>query len=222
MLKKIFGALLLLITIQSHSYAQQDAMYTQYAFNALALNPAYAGSRNNVLNATALYRRQWIGIEGAPETQTLSFDMPVNEKRVGLGVQFFNDKIGITKTTGAYASYAYRIEMENGNLALGLQAGMTNFRADFTSVALNTGSPTDPAFSENINKFLPNFGAGVYFNTDRFYVGASVPHLFNNKLTDHTVDVSNSFSRQYIHTFITMGYVFDGIRWLYLIHSVDL
>jgi type IX secretion system PorP/SprF family membrane protein len=209
MLRKLLVVVFLVLGLADSIYAQQDPMYTQYAFNGLAINPAYAGSRNNVLNATALYRRQWIGIEGAPETQTLAFDMPVAEKRVGLGLQFFNDKIGITKTTGAYASYAYRIITETGKLAFGLQAGVTNFKADYASVPLNTGSPPDVAFSQNVNKFLPNFGAGIYYNTSRFYAGASAPHLLNNSLSNNTADVTNSFSREVVHWFITSGYVFD-------------
>ncbi len=190
--------------------AQQDAMYTQYMFNTLAINPAYAGSRN-VLSVTGLFRSQWIGIDGAPETQTLSFDTSIPGKRVGLGLQVFNDKIGITRTTGAYASYAYRIRMERGTLALGLQAGFAKYRADFTSVRLNSGSPVDYAFNYNLNELLPNFGAGAYYNSDRFYVGVSVPHLLNNKLNNpSSVVVTNGLvARQYLHLFITSGYVFN-------------
>ena len=209
MLKRVGLFLAVMLSLFGDANAQQDAMYTQYQFNALAINPAYAGSRNNVLNATALFRSQWIGVEGAPETQTLSFDMPVAYKRIGLGLQVINDKIGITKTTAAYGSYAYRIEMDGGNLALGLQAGIANFRADFTSSQLNTGSAPDPAFLQNINKMLPNFGAGVYFNTDRFYIGASAPHMLNNQLRADAVEVTNTFSKQYVHWFIASGYVMD-------------
>lgn len=208
-MKKLLIVAILLTVANSWAYAQQDAMYSQYTFNALAINPAYAGSRNNVLNATALYRNQWTGIDGAPETQTLSFDMPVAYKRIGLGLQLFNDEIGITNTTGAFASYAYRINTGNGKLALGLQAGITSFRADFSSVELNTGSPFDPAFSENVNQILPNFGTGVYYRTDRFYVGASVPNLLNNALKNNSSAVNNGLSRQYVHLFIASGYVFD-------------
>ncbi len=190
--------------------AQQDAMYTQYMFNTLAINPAYAGSRN-VLSVTGLFRSQWIGIDGAPETQTLSFDTSIPGKRIGLGLQVFNDKIGITRTSGAYASYAYRIRMERGTLALGLQAGFAKYVADFTNVRLNSGSQTDIAFGYNLNELLPNFGAGVYYNSDRFYIGASVPHLLNNKLNNpSSVVVTNGLvARQYLHLFITSGYVFN-------------
>ena len=190
--------------------AQQDAMYTQYMFNTLAINPAYAGSRN-VLSATALYRSQWVGVEGAPETQTISFDSPLKNKKVGLGMQVFNDRIGITKTTGAFASYAFRILMDKGTLSFGLQAGISHYRADFTSVALRSdGNNNDYAFSQNVSKLIPNFGAGMFYNTDKFYIGASVPQMLNNKLINDSVSVSNSLiSKQYIHAFLLAGYVFE-------------
>lgn len=188
--------------------AQQDALYTQYMFNTLAVNPAYAGSRN-VLSATALIRTQWVGIEGAPETQTLSFDAALPNKRVGLGIQLFNDKIGITKTNGAYASYAYRIPFTKGVLALGLQGGVAQYRADFSSVRLQTGSPLDASFMQDINKLLPNFGFGAYYNTNRFYFGVATPHLLNNRFVDdNTVQVTNNLvAKQYLHVFVTSGYI---------------
>jgi type IX secretion system PorP/SprF family membrane protein len=203
---------LLLMCISGGAFAQQDPMYTQYMFNTLAVNPAYAGSRN-VLSVTGLYRSQWVGMQGAPETQTLSFDTSLPNKKVGLGFQVFNDKIGITQTTGAFASYAFRIRMEESTLAFGIQGGVSNFKANYTSVETNQGTPggNDPAFREDINVYLPNFGAGVYFNTDRFYLGVGVPHLLNNVLTkSNSVIVTNGLAaRQFLHVFLTGGFVLD-------------
>lgn len=187
--------------------AQQDAMYSQYMFNTLAVNPAYAGSRD-VISATALHRSQWIGIEGAPRTSTFSIDAPINNKKIGLGLQVFNDRLGITNTTGAFGVYAYRIRLNKGTLAFGVQGGVSNYRADFTSVALNTGSSYDIAFSQNINKMLPNFGTGIYYNSDRFYIGLSAPQLLKNKYSDLAVKADNSYSGQAIHLFLATGYVF--------------
>ena len=189
--------------------AQQDAMYTQYMFNTLAVNPAYAGSRN-VLSATTLVRTQWVGIEGAPRTQTLSLDAALPGKKVGLGLQIFNDRLGITKTTGAYASYAYRIPLGKGTLALGIQAGVAHFRADFTQVRLQSGTTFDPGFFNDINKFLPNYGVGIYYNTEKFYLGVATPHLLDNRFTDqNSVAVTNGLvAKQYLHLFVTSGYVF--------------
>jgi type IX secretion system PorP/SprF family membrane protein len=188
--------------------AQQDAMYTQYMFNTLAINPAYAGSRN-VLSATGLMRTQWIGIEGAPQTQTVSLDAAMPKKRVGLGVQIFNDKIGVTRTSGASISYAYRIPTQRGTLALGLQGSITHYKADFVNIRLNSGSPVDAAFAYDINKIMPNVGTGIYYNTDRLYVGASLPHLLNNRLANGNDIVGNNTlaARQYLHLFVMAGYV---------------
>lgn len=206
-MKRYITALLLMTAAVTATYAQQEAMYSQYMFNTLAINPAYAGSRN-LTSATVLYRSQWVGIEGAPKTATFTIDAPINDKKIGLGLQVFSDKIGIVNTTGAYASYAYRLRMEKGTLSFGLQGGASQYRADFTSVQLNSGSANDPAFQQNINKVLMNFGAGIYYNSDRFYMGLSSPQLLNNKLTDFTVESDNSFRGQALHLFLATGYVF--------------
>lgn len=206
-MKKYITAMLLLTVAVTVSYGQQEAMYSQYMFNTLAINPAYAGSRN-LTSATILYRSQWVGIEGAPKTATFTIDAPVNNKKVGLGLQIFSDKIGIVNTTGAYASYAYRLRMEKGTLSFGLQGGASQYRADFTSVQLNSGSAFDPSFQQNVNKVLMNFGAGIYYNSDRFYMGLSSPQLLNNKLTDFNVESDNSFRGQALHLFFATGYVF--------------
>jgi type IX secretion system PorP/SprF family membrane protein len=188
--------------------AQQEAMYSQYMFNTLAINPAYAGSRG-VTSATALYRSQWVGIEGSPKTATFTIDAPIDDKQIGLGLQVYNDRLGITNTTGAIGSYAFRIRMNEATLSLGLQGGISQYRADFTSVALNTGGQNDVAFSNNVNKMLVDFGVGLYYNTDKFYLGLSSPQLLNNKLTNFTVQNGNNFNGQTIHLFLATGYVFE-------------
>lgn len=191
------------------AFAQQDAMYSQYMFNSLAINPAYAGSRN-VLSATALFRSQWTGIAGAPKTGTFTIDAPINEKRIGLGLQVFSDKLGITSTSGAVASYAYRIRTDKGTLSFGLQASGSQYKANYTSVVLDPeNAGNDPAFSTNANKFLLNFGTGVYYNSDRFYIGLSAPELLTNKLHNNTTELENGpVAKQEIHLFFAAGYVF--------------
>ncbi|MGV8879793.1 MAG: type IX secretion system membrane protein PorP/SprF [Sphingobacteriaceae bacterium] len=189
--------------------AQQDAMYSQYMFNSLAINPAYAGSRN-VLSATALFRSQWTGIAGAPKTGTFTIDAPIDEKRIGLGLQVFSDKLGITSTTGAVASYAYRIRMEKGTLSFGLQVSGSQYKANYASVVLDPeNAGNDPAFSTNANKFLLNFGTGIYYNSDRFYIGLSAPELLTNKLHNNITELENDpVAKQAIHLFFAAGYVF--------------
>lgn len=193
---------LTLIAFTKIANAQQDPMYTQYMFNALSLNPAYAGSRN-VVSATALYRNMWTGVPGAPETATFTIDAPIKDKKIGLGLQIFNDKLGISNTTGVVASGAYRIRMDRGTLSFGLQTSVSNFRANYQNVLLDqTGTNTDLAFQDNFSSTLFNVGTGVYYNSDRFYVGLSAPQLINNRLTNTT-----TLSKQEIHLFLTTGVV---------------
>ncbi|MDF3077644.1 MAG: type secretion system rane protein PorP/SprF [Sphingobacteriaceae bacterium] len=203
-MKRIITAILLLAALETS--AQQDAMYSQYMFNTLAINPAYAGSRN-VVSATGLLRKQWVGIEGAPQTATFTIDAPISNKRVGLGLQLFSDKLGITSTTGVVGSYAYRIRMEKGSLSFGLQGSLSDFKANYSGVALDPyGTSMDVAFTDNIQKTMFNAGAGVYYNSDKFYVGLSSPELFSNKINPSATE--NGITKQYIHVFLAAGYVF--------------
>lgn len=189
--------------------AQQDKMFSQYMFNMMAINPAYAGSRD-VLSMTALYRAQWIGIEGAPQTATFTADMPINRERVGLGLQLSNDKVGLINQTGAYLSYAFRLKLgERSTLALGLQGGAMSYRANYTEALLapGGGGPVDPAFTQNVSKILPNFGTGVYLSNDRGYIGVSVPYLLKSKLTDF--ESANGVNRSTLRrtAYATAGFV---------------
>lgn len=197
-----------LISSSIESKAQQDAMYTQYMFNSLAINPAYAGSRN-VISTTLLHRNQWTGINGAPETTTFTIDAPISNNKIGLGLQIFNDRLGISNTTGAVVSTAYRIRMDKATLSFGLQGGISNFRSNFLDVNYSEGGPLDPAFVENVNAMQFNFGTGVYYNSDKFFVGLSVPTLVPNRISKNSTAITNNPSRQEMHLFFTSGYVFD-------------
>ncbi|HSZ25665.1 MAG TPA: type IX secretion system membrane protein PorP/SprF [Cytophagaceae bacterium] len=177
---KVLVVFLFLIQME-RTYGQQDPQYSQYMFNTLAVNPAYAGSRE-VVSATALYRKQWVNTPGSPSTGTFSIDAPFKREKIGLGLVVFNDKIGVTNTTGMNVSYAFRIRLNKGTLALGLQGGFSQLKQNLTSVVLDQNSTYDEAFATNVNKFLPNFGAGVYYNTDRFYIGVGLPRVINDKL----------------------------------------
>ncbi len=199
-MKKIVYLLIATLGIFSQLQAQQDAMFSQYMFNMLTVNPAYAGSRD-VLSTTAMRRWQWVNIEGAPRTTYFSADMPIANKKVGLGIMAYNDKIGATNTNALYLNYAYRIRLKKGTLALGLNAGFGQYKADFLS--LTTTDYGDPVSLQNVNKFMPNFGFGTYYSTDRFYIGLSAPHLMNNKLTKE----SSSLAIQRRHLFAMTGVV---------------
>ena len=184
-------------------FAQQQAMYTQYMFNGLAINPAYAGSQES-LSLTALARKQWAGFGGAPSTQTFSAHGPLRNEKVGLGLLLAHDKIGETEQYGAYAMYAYRIKMKRATLSAGLQAGFNSYQANFTNVIVPDDG--DEAFmNDKFQSFLPNFGAGLYYSTQRFYAGFSLPLL----LTNDYPGSEGKLAQQYRHWFLSTGYVFD-------------
>lgn len=207
-MKRLTGIILFFyfILLQGTVKAQQDAMYTQYMFNTLAINPAYAGSRN-VLSATALFRNQWTGIEGAPKTGTFTMDAPILEDKIGLGLQLFTDKLGITQTNGAVVSAAYRIRLETGTLSFGIQGNFSQYRANFTEVPLSSTPGYDPAFADNVKKFLFNVGTGVYYNSDVFYIGLSAMDLMPNNLTEYTTNGLKAGSKQAMHVFLSSGVV---------------
>lgn len=200
--------LISLICLSLNAAAQQDAIYSQYMFNKLAINPAYAGSRE-VFNATAMYRNQWVGIKGAPKIKTISVDGALRNEKLGIGFQTFNYKMGVSSLTGGFTSYSYRIFFPNSTLAFGLQAGATNLKSDLTSVKLGEQVP-DEAFLQNINEVFLNFGAGVYFTTERFFLGLASPHLLKNRLRDMDPgSPDGQFTTQDLHIFLTSGYMFD-------------
>ncbi len=197
--------LFLLAVFGSHpeAQAQQQAMYTQYMFNGLAINPAYAGS-HDALSLTGLARIQWVGIDGAPNTQTFSAHSPVAD-RSSLGLFLIHDNIGVTNQYGLYGSYAYRIPIGEGSLSMGLQVGFNSYSIDLNQVSVQN---TDPNFSvDDAGGLEPNFGAGLFYSTERFYIGASVPHIVNNEFLSSDINESNA--RQYRHYFLTAGLVFD-------------
>lgn len=181
-------------------FAQQQSMFTKYMFNTLAFNPAYAGSRE-ALSANLLYRNQWMGLEGAPVTQTLGIHMPV-KPRVGVGLAIVNDKIGPTSSTSVNGIYAYRIEFGQGKLAIGLQAGALNWRADWDQLRYRDPQSVDDAFSGgNESKWFPNFGAGVYYSSERFYTGFASPGILESNLsTNSSYDLSAKLYRHYYYS----------------------
>lgn len=200
-----FAALFLLILGIGQVKAQQDPMYTQYMFNTLSINPAYAGSRG-VLNATGLVRAQWIGIKGAPITQTLSLHSPL-PLSMGVGLSLVNDKIGPINNTLLYADYSYTVKVStHGKLAFGLKAGFNIMQGDLTNIKTGGTNPDD-AYSQNIKSPLkPNFGLGVYYYTDKWYAGISTPKIVENRLETGTKTMGAKEQRHY---FIIAGMIVD-------------
>jgi type IX secretion system PorP/SprF family membrane protein len=172
-LKRFLGlAVLLTATITT---AQQLPQFTQYVYNTMSVNPAYAGSRET-LNATALHRNQWAGLEGNPTTSTLSVHAPLRYSRVGVGLTYINDNLGDESTNYVYGNVSYTVPLsQKVNLSFGLNAGFTNY-------ALNIPDINDPFFEANFSQWNPNFGAGVYLSSRMWYIGISSPRLLNTDL----------------------------------------
>ncbi|MCB0514479.1 MAG: type IX secretion system membrane protein PorP/SprF [Chitinophagales bacterium] len=204
-MKKILLSLFICLFFLPEVKAQQDAQYTQYMFNSLLYNPAYAGSRD-ALSATAFYRKQWLDIEGAPRTISLAVHSPVFNDKVGLGFSLENDQIGVINQNRIFTDYSYTIAMSNGGkLAMGLKAGITLYDARWSTVITSTEG--DPVYGNDVNLVLPNFGAGLYYYSDRFYAGFSVPHLLKNKLESEESNDVEKISREELHVFTTAGFM---------------
>jgi type IX secretion system PorP/SprF family membrane protein len=172
----IFSLLLVLFTA---GYAQQYPVFTQYYFNELVINPAYAGSHVQ-LSATAMYRNQWVNFPGAPKTINFSTHTSLMKNKIGVGLMVNHDEIGSYKNDHIYASYAYKIHLQDATLSMGLQAGINLLGADFSNLDLN--KPEDESFYNIVNKVKPNFGAGVFFTKKNYFLGFSVPFIMNNKV----------------------------------------
>ena len=179
-MKKLIITGLLGISLGGSMLAQQDPLYTQYRNNMLSVNPAYAGSRD-ALTIGLLHRSQWVGIDGAPTTQTLTIHGPLVNENLGFGFSVVHDKIGPTSSTGLYGDLSGRVKLtSNGYLAGGIKLGLNFFRSNLTDVA--TGAQGDDPYSQNTSRILPNLGFGVYYYTPKFYLGLSSPKLVQNVL----------------------------------------
>ncbi|WP_040254224.1 PorP/SprF family type IX secretion system membrane protein [Psychroserpens mesophilus] len=199
-MKKLYIIVVFLIATQM--YGQQDPQYTQYMYNMNVINPAYAGSREN-LSFGLLYRTQWTGIDGAPETGTFFGHLPVGEK-VGIGLSVIADQIGPVKETNAYADFSYTLKLGGEHrLAFGVKAGATFHDIGLGSIDLI--DPTDPFF-QNINSTTPNIGAGVFYYTNNYYISFSVPNMLNSVHLDAN---GNKLGTEATHYFLTGGYVFQ-------------
>ena len=201
MRKTTFLAFVLGLCACSGLFGQQDPMFTKYMFNSLSFNPGYAGS-NEHMTLNLIHRQQWIGFDGAPVTQSFTMHTPLRNERVGVGLSAINDKIGPTGTLDVNGAYAYRIPIGKLKLAIGIQAGVTNWRADWTKLDIKD---PDPVYSENVNKWLPNFGTGIYLSGKKAYIGLGCPKLVEYDL--RTPDLANTpiYAKTYRHYFGTAG-----------------
>ncbi len=207
LLKNIQGLLaLLFFGIVGTVQAQQDAQYTQYMYNTVSVNPAYAGSRGH-LSIAALYRNQWLGLDGAPETQTLNIHTPMGYRGVGLGISVVNDKIGPTSETYFDVDFSYTIQTSfEGKLSFGLKASAHMLDIRYSELDEFEIDPQLQSQQDIQNKFSPNIGAGIYYHTDRFYAGLSAPRILE---TTHFDESSVSTAKEQINLYAITGYVWD-------------
>jgi type IX secretion system PorP/SprF family membrane protein len=199
--KILYFALMLIGLV---SYSQQDAQYTQYMYNTINVNPAYAGSRG-VLSVFYLHRTQWVGLDGAPTTNAFSINTPIENSNLGVGLSFVNDRIGPTNENTISADLSYTINTsETYKLSFGVKGTANLFNLDVTK--LNPQDANDPLLQKLDNNFSPNVGAGIYLHSDKLYLGASVPNFFETKrYSDNDVAVY----KERLNFYFIGGYVFD-------------
>ena len=202
---KTNSIIILLLLVMMSGFAQQDSQYTHYMYNTININPAYAGNRG-VTSIFGLHRSQWVGLEGAPTTNAFSINAPLQNSRVGIGVSFVNDKIGASDQNNISVDASYTIPTsENYDLSFGIKASADLLNVDYTR--LDRYDLNNPKFQNNIdNAFSPNIGAGVYYHSDKLYVGFSVPNFLRVK---HFDDNTSAAVEDRLHYYLMGGYVFD-------------
>ncbi|MGA9639629.1 PorP/SprF family type IX secretion system membrane protein [Flavobacterium sp.] len=202
---KYIKILLFILAISNQIFAQQDAQFSQYMYNTIVVNPAYAGSRQ-VLSFNGVHRSQWTGVENAPTTQTISLHSPVS-REVGMGLSVVNDRIGPSAETSAAIDFSYTIPVDDFDtkFSFGLKGGIHSLDVDFSK--LNIYDPNDIPFQQNItNRFSPVIGFGGYLHSEKWYLGLSIPNIIK---TDYYDEVAVSTASQRITLYSIAGYVFD-------------
>jgi type IX secretion system PorP/SprF family membrane protein len=202
--------------VAQHGLAQYDAMFTQYMFNEMFINPAYTGSKE-AMSATLMHRQQWVNFPGRPVTTSFALHGPLMDNKMGLGLSVLNEKIGVLNRSLIYGSYAYRLTVhEGGTLALGLMGGAENQVNEFSKLRITdeANAPLDPMFN-SVNPTLlgANFGTGVYYSTNTFYAGLSVPRLLDNQArfsqtSMSTVKITSIKPSRFTY-YLTVGNVFN-------------
>ncbi|WP_431157962.1 PorP/SprF family type IX secretion system membrane protein [Winogradskyella poriferorum] len=203
-----FLSIVVIVLGISASFGQQLPQFTQYMFNTISINPAYAGSRET-FSAVGLHRSQWVGLEGGPETQTLSVHSPLRNEQVGIGLSFINDKLGYENFSYIYGDFSYTIRTGvNSELAFGIKGGFTHYSLD--EELLNDPSVVnDPFFNDVSNRWSPNVGAGIYWHSQRWYLGLSAPRILNTDYNNGGSGTIDYVALERVSYYFTGGYVFD-------------
>lgn len=196
--------LVICLVFSAFCFGQQDAQYTQYMYNTVSINPGYAGSRGHI-SIAALHRSQWMGLDGAPVTQTFNIHSPIGYRGLGLGLSIVNDEIGPISETNFDIDFSYTIwTSREGRLSFGLKASANLLDIRFSELNQFT---TDATLQQDIdNRLTPNIGAGIYYHTNRFYAGLSVPRFLE---TSHFQESTLSTANEQMNFYLITGYVWD-------------
>ena len=206
----ITSQIVIILLVFQKVHAQTEPMYSQYMYNMLGVNPAYAGNRE-ALSLNFFQRNQWLGIKGAPKTTSVSIDQSIKDGKIGWGMQVYDDRLGVEAATGFNGMLSTRIQVsKKGILSGGLSFGMMNYRINLNDVN-NRNNTNDPSFisSQNPSSWKPSLGMGVYYNTDRFYASVSTPSILKSRLASYQDFVSSIDKTNGFHLFANTGYVFD-------------
>ena len=209
-MKRIYIILFIMFIANATAFSQTEPMYSQYMYNMLGVNPAYAGNRE-ATSFNFFQRNQWIGLKGAPKTTSLSIDKAAKDGKIGLGFQAYDDRLGVESATGFNAIISSRVKVsEIGVLSGGISFGLMNYRLNLNDV-MNRYTPTDPSFisSAKPSQWNPSVGMGVYYNTDKLYIGLSTPSILRSRLAKYENFVSGIQKMDDFHLFATAGYVFE-------------
>ena len=204
-MKNLFSTILLVsLLLPFVCEAQQQPHNTQFMYYKLGYNPAFAGSQEAPC-VSCIVREQWLGLEGAPSTQSVTFNMPIMNQRVGIGANVMRHSIGITTMYDVDAAYSYKVRMRQGVLGIGIQGSIRSLTNNFNETIAIQSKPDDVTIpGTNENKFNFNFGAGLYYNSSKFYLGLSAPRLLKNSIDFNSND--NVVSREVQHVYLMSGY----------------
>ncbi len=209
-IKLLFIVTISILIVSVKLNAQTEPMYSQYMYNMLGVNPAYAGNRE-ATSFNFFQRNQWIGLKGAPKTTSISIDKAAKEGKIGIGFQAYDDRLGVESATGFNGLLSSRVKVsDRGILSGGISFGLMNYRISLNDVN-NRYTPTDPSFISvaKPSQWNPYFGMGIYFNTDKMYLGISTPSILRSRLAKYENFVSGIQKIDDFHLFATAGYVYE-------------
>lgn len=191
------------------SHAQQELLTTQWAYNKLTVNPAYAGGKD-MFSSRVLHRQQWVGIDGRPMTTVLNIHSPFLRDRIAMGISYMHDKLGVMNSHTLAASYAYRLPFERNDskLSFGVNFGFEAFKINAGALLLNDNF--DPIKDQNYSKFNFKTGAGIYYYAPKYYIGVSTPNVIPNRFYKSSDDfITDDESKQAVHLYLMGGYAFE-------------